>query len=181
MEPLGGQVEPRRGAAVVEEAFLALSPTVNARRAQPIVSVQAKELSIGHDDRFKALRTVGVDQRKRVEFRVPSSDANPYLAMAATLASGLLGMRRKLEPTTPHQGTANEDEVEVARTLEEGLRSLQDSPEVAEVFVESEAGGEGSEGQRTGQATAGHFLLAEARIHQARALLRGERMEEARL
>ena len=31
---------------------------------------------------------------------------------------------------------AGEDEVEVARTLEEGLRLLQDSPEISEVFGE---------------------------------------------
>lgn len=73
-------------ASVVEEAFLALSPTVNARRAKPILSVQAKEVSIGHDDRFKALRIVGVDRQKRVEFRVPSSDANPYLVILIILA-----------------------------------------------------------------------------------------------
>ena len=70
----------------------------------------------------------------RVECRVGGSDLNPYLAMAATLASGFLGMRGKLVPSKPHQGTANEDEVEVARTLEEGLRSLGNSPEVREVF-----------------------------------------------
>ncbi len=70
----------------------------------------------------------------RVENRFPGADANPYLAMAATLASGFLGMQRKIQPSAPHQGTANEDEVEVARTLEEGLRSLGNSPEVREVF-----------------------------------------------
>ena len=45
----------------------------------------------------------------------------PYLAFAATLASGYLGMKGKLKPTAPHQGTANEEDVEVARTLEGGL------------------------------------------------------------
>ncbi len=45
-------------------------------------------------------------------------------------------MKRKLKPSKPHQGVANEDEVEVARTLEEGLRNLQKSPEVREVFGE---------------------------------------------
>jgi len=41
-----------------------------------------------------------------------------------------------LNTPEPHQGTANEEEVEVARTLEEGLRHLQDSPEIQEVFGE---------------------------------------------
>jgi glutamine synthetase len=69
-----------------------------------------------------------------VENRFPGADANPYLAFAATLASGYLGMKQGLTPTQPHQGTANEDEVEVARTLEEGLRGLRNSPEVVEIF-----------------------------------------------
>ena len=71
-----------------------------------------------------------------MENRFPGADANPYLAFAATLASGYLGMKQKLTPTEPHQGTANEDSVEVARTLEEGLRLLQNSQEINEVFGE---------------------------------------------
>ena len=45
-------------------------------------------------------------------------------------------MKQHRAPSRPHRGTANEDTVEVARTLEEGLRHLQDSPEVKEVFGE---------------------------------------------
>ena len=56
------------------------------------------------------------------------------LAFAATLASGFLGMEKKLKPTPPHQGTANEDTVEVVRTLEEGLRHLREDPEVSAIF-----------------------------------------------
>jgi glutamine synthetase len=56
--------------------------------------------------------------------------------VAHPLASGYLGMKQQLEPTAPHQGTANEGEVEVARTLEEGLRHLQESLEIQQVFGE---------------------------------------------
>ena len=77
-----------------------------------------------------------MDLMKRVENRFPGADANPYLAFAATLASGYLGMKRGLKPSEPHQGTANEDDIEVARTLEEGLRSLQNSAEIQEIFGE---------------------------------------------
>ncbi len=79
---------------------------------------------------------VGVPAATRVENRFPGADANPYLAMAATLASGYLGMKQQLAPTQPYQGTANEDEVEVARTLEEGLRTLGDTPELEAMFGE---------------------------------------------
>jgi glutamine synthetase len=73
-------------------------------------------------------------QARRVENRFPGADANPYLAIAASLASGLLGMQEGLTPTEPHQGTANEDDVEVARTLEEGLRNLCNTPSIQELF-----------------------------------------------
>jgi glutamine synthetase len=119
------------------ELIALYAPNVNSyRRLAPDISAPIN-LNWGVDNRTTAFRVPhSSPAATRVENRFPGADANPYLAMAATLASGLLGMRRKLEPTTPHQGTANEDEVEVARTLEEGLRSLQDSPEVAEVFGE---------------------------------------------
>lgn len=119
------------------ELIALYAPNVNSyRRLAPDISAPIN-LNWGVDNRTTAFRVPqSSPAATRVENRFPGADANPYLAMAATLASGLLGMRRKLQPTQPHQGTANEDDVEVARTLEEGLRSLQDSPEVAEVFGE---------------------------------------------
>ena len=43
-------------------------------------------------------------------------------------------MKQGLTPTQPHQGTANEDDVEVARTLEEGLRNLHNTPELQDMI-----------------------------------------------
>ena len=37
----------------------------------------------------------------RVENRVPGADANPYLAFAASLACGYLGMMERIKPTDP--------------------------------------------------------------------------------
>ncbi len=119
------------------ELIALYAPNVNSyRRLAPDIAAPIN-LNWGVDNRTTAFRVPhSSPAATRVENRFPGVDANPYLAMAATLASGLLGMRNKLQPTAPHQGTANEDEVEVARTLEEGLRGLQDSPEVAEIFGE---------------------------------------------
>jgi glutamine synthetase len=38
---------------------------------------------------------------KRVEFRVPDSSCNPYLAFSAMMLAGLDGIRNKIEPPTP--------------------------------------------------------------------------------
>jgi glutamine synthetase len=113
------------------------APNVNSyRRLAPDIAAPIN-LNWGVDNRTTAFRVPQGDaENTRVENRFPGADVNPYLAFAATLASGYLGMKGKLRPSEPHQGTANEEEVEVARTLEEGLRHLQDSPEVQEVFGE---------------------------------------------
>ena len=43
---------------------------------------------------------------RRVENRIAGADANPYLAIAASLACGYLGMIDELEPTEPIKGSA---------------------------------------------------------------------------
>ena len=113
------------------------APNVNSyRRLAPDISAPIN-LNWGVDNRTVAFRVPRSDAAAtRVENRFPGADVNPYLAFAATLASGYLGMKQQLKPTAPHQGTANEDDVEVARSLEEGLRHLQDSPEVRDIFGE---------------------------------------------
>ena len=54
-----------------------------------------------------ALRVIsGSQAAQRVEHRLASADANPYLAMAAALGAGLYGIENKLEPLDPVQGNA---------------------------------------------------------------------------
>jgi glutamine synthetase len=120
------------------------APNVNSyRRLAPDISAPIN-LSWGFDNRTTAFRVPSsTPENLRVENRFPGADANPYLAISATLASGLLGMRQRLQPTAPHRGTANDDEVGVARTLEEGVRKLNDTPElqamIGELFMRAYA------------------------------------------
>ncbi len=111
------------------------APNVNSyRRLAPDIAAPIN-LNWGYDNRTTAFRVPNSPAAAtRVENRFPGADVNPYLAIAATLASGYLGMKGKLKPSDPHHGTANDEEIEVARTLEEGLRHLQASPEVEKVF-----------------------------------------------
>jgi glutamine synthetase len=117
------------------ELIALYAPNVNSyRRLAPEISAPIN-LNWGLDNRTTAFRVPQSSPAgTRVENRFPGADVNPYLAFAATLASGLLGMRQKLKPSAPHQGTANEDDVEVARTLEEGLRHLRDTEELQDMF-----------------------------------------------
>ena len=56
----------------------------------------------GYDNRTVGFR-VPIDrpEARRIENRVPGADANPYLAIAATLACGLIGIREKRRPRKP--------------------------------------------------------------------------------
>jgi glutamine synthetase len=119
------------------ELIALYAPNVNSyRRLAPDISAPIN-LNWGFGNRTTAFRVPeSKPQATRVENRFPGADANPYLAFAATLASGYLGMKQGLKPSEPHQGTANEDEVEVARTLEEGLRKLLHTPEMVSIFGE---------------------------------------------
>jgi glutamine synthetase len=58
-----------------------------------------------------AIRLISSDEQStRLEMRVPGADCNPYLAMAASLASGLYGIRNDLKLEIPEScGNAYEE------------------------------------------------------------------------
>ncbi len=61
----------------------------------------------GVENRTCALRVIpGSAKSQRLEYRVAGADANPYLALAAALASGMWGIEEQLEPLDPIQGNA---------------------------------------------------------------------------
>jgi glutamine synthetase len=113
------------------------APNVNSyRRLAPDISAPIN-LSWGYDNRTTAFRVPeSSPNNRRVENRFPGADANPYLAIAASLASGLLGLRKSLQPTAPHHGTANDEAVAVARSLEEAVRQLTLDPDLNDVMGE---------------------------------------------
>jgi glutamine synthetase len=82
------------------DALLLLAPYVNSYRRLAPFTAAPINVEWGHDNRTCGLRIPqGGPQARRVENRLPGVDANPYLAMATTLACGLLGMQQ--EPATP--------------------------------------------------------------------------------
>jgi len=61
----------------------------------------------GVENRTCALRVIpGSEKSQRVEYRIAAADANPYLALAAALASGLWGIENKAELGRPISGNA---------------------------------------------------------------------------
>ena len=72
------------------------APNVNSYRRLALGEVAPINVQWGYDNRTCGLRVpMDSPENTRVESRFAGSDANPYLAMAATLACGYLGIERK--------------------------------------------------------------------------------------
>src|SRR3546814_11107948 len=86
----------------------------------------------GYDNRTTAFRVPVSDAAaRRVENRLPSSDANPYLALAASIGCGLLGMLKSVEPEPETETSANEGSIELPRGLLEAVTELEYEPALA--------------------------------------------------
>ena len=83
--------------------------TVNAYR-RLIPGFWAPTVSTwGVENRTTALRVIpGSAKSTRVEYRVAAADANPYLALAAAVGSGLWGIENKVDPGEPVKGNSYE-------------------------------------------------------------------------
>jgi glutamine synthetase len=80
----------------------------------------------GYDNRTAGLRVPMSDaQARRVENRVGGADANPYIAIAASLACGYLGMTEGIQPSDPIVGSAHDLPFGLPRSLDEALRELR--------------------------------------------------------
>ncbi|MBT4521836.1 MAG: glutamine synthetase [Halieaceae bacterium] len=93
----------------------------------------------GCENRTTALRVIpGGDKSQRVEFRLGSADANPYIALAAALGAGLYGIEHQLEPTEMVEGNAYEQQhppqLKLPGTLGESARALRASSVARSLF-----------------------------------------------
>ncbi|MFQ5566762.1 MAG: glutamine synthetase family protein [Paracoccaceae bacterium] len=109
---IGGQQTYLRAAACL------VAPYVNSyRRLVPGLTAPIN-LDWGRDNRTTGLRVpISEPEARRVENRVVGADANPYLAIAASLATGLLGVAERCEP----RDEVTDDSYNRARELPYGL------------------------------------------------------------
>lgn len=102
-----------------------LAPNVNSYRRLLRHSDAPINVHWGRDNRTTGLRVpVSSPAARRVENRVAGADANPYLALAASLAAGYLGMVEELEPADPVAGSAYELAHTLPQSLADGLHKL---------------------------------------------------------
>ncbi|MGE0845415.1 MAG: glutamine synthetase family protein [Flavobacteriaceae bacterium] len=130
--------------AYLPAAMAMMAPYVNSYRRLARGSTAPINIQWGYDN-----RTVGIriphsgPSARRVENRVPSSDANPYLAIAASLAAGWVGIEEELTPSEPVKGSALGYDYDLPRGLLEAVAMLKESEPLREAlgdaFVETYA------------------------------------------
>jgi glutamine synthetase len=113
------------------------APNVNSYRRLARFSNAPINLQWGYDNRTCGLRVpFGDPSAMRVENRVPGADANPYLAFAATLACGYLGMVDELEPTKEQKGSAYTGKYTLPRELSHALDLMDANKRMRELLGE---------------------------------------------
>ncbi len=108
-------------------AMCLFAPNVNAFRRIILRHLAPINTQWGYDNRTAGLRVpISNAENRRVENRLAGADANPYIALAASLACGYLGMLEGLKPSEPVSGSAYELPFGLPRSLEEAVRLLRD-------------------------------------------------------
>lgn len=116
-------------------AMAIIAPYVNSYRRIVRHTAAPINLQWGIDNRTVGFRVpVSGAQDRRIENRIIGADANPYLALAVTLACGYLGMTDALEPTPIVEGSAYKMAVELPQGLPEALSLLRNETRLREVL-----------------------------------------------
>lgn len=115
-----------------------LCPTINSYKRLVPGYWAPTTATWGLENRTAAIRAIPGTSPKatRVETRIAGADANPYLALAACLGAGLLGVEQRLEPTEPIAGNAydRQDAPALPRSLAEATLRLRGSAAARDLF-----------------------------------------------
>ena len=126
---IAGQIKHLR------ELSLLFAPNINSYKRYVPGSFAPTAIRWGRDNRTCALRLVGHGPSLRLENRAPGGDVNPYLAVAAAIAAGLDGIKKKMVLEPAFKGNAyDSDSARVPATMSEALTLWEESAWVKEVF-----------------------------------------------
>ena len=117
------------------DAMLLFAPYVNSYRRFVIDASAPINTHWGIENRTVAFRVPSSQANaRRIENRIPGADTNPYLAIAASLACGYLGLNEKIDPEKPIAGDAFERRHNIPKYLPDALKRLKVSNGLAEVL-----------------------------------------------
>jgi len=111
----------------IPELLPLFAPNVNSfRRFLPDTSAPVN-VEWGEENRTVGLRVPEASpQNRRVENRLAGADANPYLALAASLLCGYMGMVEQIKPSAPVKGRAYERRnLRLPVTIESALERME--------------------------------------------------------
>ncbi|MDR1110765.1 MAG: glutamine synthetase family protein [Deltaproteobacteria bacterium] len=117
--------------------FMALvAPTVNSYKRLADMSFAPTKIGLGYDNRTVSTRLLGSGQGARLEQRTGSADANAYLLIAASVASGLYGLENNLPAPelVVGNGYYNPDLEDLPRTLVKAAAWFDRSETAIEYF-----------------------------------------------
>jgi Glutamine synthetase len=124
---------------LMPELLAMIAPTVNSYTRLIPGFWAPTDATVGVENRTCALRIIpGSAKAQRVEYRVAAADANPYVILAAALASGLYGIEQRIEPEPLVDGNAYDhkfpETLALPRTLWEAAQRLKQSRVAREHF-----------------------------------------------
>lgn len=122
--------------AHVPEMMVFYAPTINSYKRYVDLSWAPTRIAWSYDNRTAGFRVVGSGKGLRIENRIPGADCNPYLAYAASLASGIDGIINKIEPPAMFDGDiyAAQNLPRVPYTLEQAVEIFAASDFAKQAF-----------------------------------------------
>lgn len=119
----------------MSSAMLLFAPYANSYRRFLNYYSSPVNLEWGVDNRTVGLRVpTSAANATRIENRLAGSDVNSYLAIAATLACGYLGMTAAMSPRSPVTGSAYNLPFALHRHLYEALDAFRDSAALRDIL-----------------------------------------------
>lgn len=116
------------------------APTINSYKRLVEGAWAPTTVTWAVENRTTAFRVINTSPNyTRLETRIPGSDTNPYLVMAAALASGLYGLKNKLPldfPATSGNGYQDTKNGTIPSNLLDAANIMKDSKIANELFGE---------------------------------------------
>lgn len=124
---------------LMPELLAMIAPTINSYRRLVPGYWAPTDASVGVDNRTCAIRIIPGDEKsQRLEYRIGASDANPYIILAAVIASGLWGIENKAKLGPLVEGNAYQqtfpEELKLPETLWQSAQALKTSSMAREYF-----------------------------------------------
>jgi glutamine synthetase len=114
------------------------APTINSYKRLVEGAWAPTTITWAVENRTTAFRVINSSPAyTRLETRIPGSDTNPYLAMAAALASGLYGVKNKLPlniPATAGNGYQDTKNATISSNLLDATNIMKESKIANELF-----------------------------------------------